>query len=429
MLHSHQLLTNEGEILSGDFSYTEQDKKFFSSQRGRALALKKPYFVENVPMEVHIHGIGAIDFSRSANDLDVDALQNLFAEEGIIGIPTVFLDRTQLDDFCNLMTRFAQKKEEGELHNILGFALEGPVLASAGGTPTEGNWKPDADEWKKIASCGGKGLQYVVISPDWDIQKFGDVIELLLSNGIRPALGHCKKDSVLASLDGIYKAVDVASKMGFAPFSGAVITDHLFNDMPRTITHAWRTVDERRRRSRELIALRINEWNFDELDEQIGDVPAALMKLARDGMITLLLNFDGEHVDLEVSRRVYEMVGPNGIIAMTDRIDTNTLGKWNLHKGEVGALWYQDESHVAAGSSNIDDQMQNMRSLQIPEEDIWKMCSIVPSRVFQTFGTFETTDHPLSYVGERATRTTLHPLTIEQKKSGFCQSSFLLKQA
>lgn len=405
MLHANQLLKGNGEIVNGDFSYEIQSRTFSSRRKGVAKNLDKPYFVEGLPMEVHIHGIGHLDFSKNARDFDMNALQRLLSEEGVIGIPTVFLDHNQLNDFCELMERFSNLKGDGELQNVLGFALEGPVLVSAGGTPAEGNWRPTWEEWKKIASCGQRGLQYVVVSPDWDIGNLGPVVELLLSNGIRPALGHCKKNTVQSSLDGIYKAVDTASRMGFGPYSGAVITDHLFNDMPRNFMHAWRTVEEKRRRSRELVDLCLNEWSFDRLDKQIGEVPATLMKFAREGLITLLLNFDGEHVDLQVSRRTYEMVGADGIIAMTDRIETNTLGKWNLRKAEVGTLWYQDKGFVAAGSSNLDEQMKNMRSLGIPEQDIWKMCSLVPAQIFGALKSPGARDErPLSYVDDRDAR-------------------------
>lgn len=421
MLKTSHLLDSSGKIQVGEFSYEENDGILQTAVTSHSNTLQKPYLAEGVPVEVHIHGIGSVDFSKQCDQLDLDKIQQLFHEEGTMGIPTIFLDQTKLDDFCRMMKQFSERKEVGELQNVLGIALEGPVLVAAGGTPQEGNWRPTWSEWEKIATCGEHGLQYVVISPDWDTDKFGSVVELLLSNGVRPALGHCKKNTVTDSLRGIETAVETASKLGHGPNSGAVITDHLFNDMPRTFKHAWRTVDEKRRRSRELANVHLSEWSFDRLEEQIGEVPASLMKHAREGFITLMLNFDGEHVDLEVSRRAYELVGPEGIMAMTDRTETNTLGKWNLRKADVGTLWYQDKGYVAAGSSNMDEQMKNMRSLGISEHDIWKMCSLVPYEVFQALETGTQQRSYMTYVDERNVRT---PLEVRQAVSLHLENNF-----
>jgi len=68
------------------------------------------------------------------------------------------------------MDTFAEAKQLGRFPHISGIALEGPMLASHGGTPGASVWSPDRRQWKDIAACGSKGLVYVILSPDAEIQ-------------------------------------------------------------------------------------------------------------------------------------------------------------------------------------------------------------------------------------------------------------------
>ncbi len=385
------MIESNGSLWSGQYDVNGRVSRVHETQSS---TLVRPYVAQGLPVEVHIHGIGDIDFSADCRSLNMERLQNLFEQEGVMGIPTVFLDYALLQDFSDLLKRFSEQKSEGRLQNILGFALEGPLLLSQGGTPEEGSWKPSMREWQTIAECGEYGLRYVVISPDLDdTEELKAIISLLLSHGVKPAIGHCRQDASDASVRGIEVMVEQAKLLGFQPGNEAILTDHLFNDMPRLFKHAWRTLDERRMRSRELIAQHLGEWSFDRLDEQVGPVPATLMRYAREGMIALFLNFDGEHVDTQVAKRAYELVGAEHIMAMTDRVEQERLGRRSLTKGPVGTLWYQEEGVVAAGSSNIDDQIRNMRSCGIPEQDIWKMCSLTAGRVFGISPAFTTSSY------------------------------------
>lgn len=380
---AHNFLTRNGHNLMGDFSYEVGSHKFrFRSVDTTVKKLCRPYFIEGIPIEVHFHGIGHIDFSRNDENLDLPAVQQFLLEEGIMGIPTIFLERARLNYFLDLIKNFSALKQDGKLQNILGLALEGPLLLSGGGTPREGRWIPTWEEWKKIAACGQKRLKYMVISPDWDPSFLKPVAELFLTNGVYLSLGHIRKTATQGAVQGIYLVADLAKKSGFPPYSAAISVDHFLNDMPQNIKHAWRSASERRMRSRQMMDIDIGNWSMNSLEQQIGDVPAALIRLARDGLVTLFLNFDGQHVDLQICRRVYEMVGSAAIVAMTDRMETDIFGRSHLTKGKVGTLWYQERGLVAVGSSTLDEQMTNMRALTIPEKDIWQMCALNPAQIF-----------------------------------------------
>jgi hypothetical protein len=207
------------------------------------------------------------------------------------------------------------------------------------------------------------------------------ICELLLDHGIRPALGHFWKENPEASAGYVNKLLDIAERVGTLPAAQSVITDHLFNDMPRKFKHCWRTPAERAHREADLEDLDLPSLTMENLADRLGIVPATIMQAAKDRRLTICLNFDGEHVDLAISRTVVKLLGADCIIAMTDRIDSKMLGGQRLLMPERSTLLYQSQEIVAAGSQALNRQIENMRAIGLSEEDIWQMTCFVPSRV------------------------------------------------
>ncbi|HXM55599.1 MAG TPA: hypothetical protein VOB72_09430 [Candidatus Dormibacteraeota bacterium] len=348
------------------------------------IAATEPYVVTSLPVDFHCHGLGGRDFSDEQLT-DLTWLNERLRVTGQRCVPTLFLPPQRLAGFVRFAHRFAERRARGELPLVAGLALEGPLLASFGGTPEEGNWAPGRDEWRQLCECGPLGLEYLVLSPDAPEGGAGpgvdEIVGLLLEHGIRPALGHFRKSHPEASARAIERIVEVAGRAAAAHLAPPLLTDHVFNDMPLRFRHAWRTPEERAARDRELRAARLSEWTLDNLDELAGPVPAALLRAAHAGRIMACLNFDGEHVDLDVCRRVVELVGSDSIVAITDGTDAATLGGQTLHRSEHNTLYYQDGGVVAAGSASVDRQMANMRRIGLREIDIWRMVAFNPERI------------------------------------------------
>jgi N-acetylglucosamine-6-phosphate deacetylase len=349
------------------------------------------YLVEGVPKEVHFHGVGDQDFSRG---MDLARTQALLRREGVEGVPTVFLARSDLDGFCRLAREYDRMRRDGEVPNVVGLALEGPLLYHSGGTPPARRWQPDRGEWSRLLACGPLGLRYTVLSPDAvPTGELDWIVSGLIDGGVRVALGHFAKDDPKESARRIEQVLRIAERR--APGAGMVLTDHLYNDMPRNFKHAWRGPAERAARDRELAQLRVDEWHFGNLEYRLGAVPAALMRAARDGRLSLCLNFDGEHVDPVICRRTVELLGARAVVAMTDRTETTTLGEQELYQTAEESLWYQVAGVVAAGSRGIWTQMAQARSLGICEADIWEMACFGPARAL---GLPQAAGSPLSLV-------------------------------
>src|SRR5580658_4393452 len=151
-----------------------------------------------LPIEMHCHSIGGVDFSDYWS-IDLDALEQAAAGEGVWCVPTLYLPRSRLNAFLKFMRRYREARDAQRIPHVIGIALEGPLLGSFGGTPEQGAWSPSHAEWERISACGVLGLQYVVLSPDADAptSHLADakpdtewIVALLVASGIRPAFGH-----------------------------------------------------------------------------------------------------------------------------------------------------------------------------------------------------------------------------------------------
>ncbi len=329
--------------------------------------------LSTLPVDVHCHGVGRFDFTA----LPFDALQTI---EDILktkkqrSILTLYLPQKQFSNFLTFMKRFARDKAKGLYRHIIGLALEGPLLASLGGTPKQGIWKPTKKEWQQIASCGEYGLIYCIFSPDADPGSLNDdsfpsdvewITQNLIEGGVLPAAGHFMKDDPLKASATLQLIYNIVAKAGCV-----TITDHLYNDMPHNFMHAWRTATERSQRDSNINTLNIESWSLENMDEKLGYVPATMIRNARNGIVKIAMNFDGEHVDLAIVKKTIELVGAENIIMMTDSIESKILAGRHLTQKPGSSLLYQDEDIVAAGSTGVQQQIENLRSIHVSESDI-----------------------------------------------------------
>lgn len=388
-----ELLSTDGTVWQGNFDIDGSSRWRCFERRDALPALTGgTYGVPLWPIDFHCHGVGRFDFTE-VPELALDEIEQDLSEEGVHCVLTLYLPEVNFQHFLDLMHTFDAGRRRGAYRNILGLALEGPLLASHGGTPRVGVWSPSRDQWCQLAACGELGLQYIVLSPDVSLGTSATelplpdrppsnvewVVDLLLDVGIRPALGHFSRLDPAASAVAARRVLARGARRARA--IPACVSDHLFNDMPLLFTHAWRTPEVRARREAELREMRIDEWSMDNLEQRLGPVPAALIRGACEGALVLCMNFDGEHVDLAICKRVLDLLGMGHLIAMTDRIQSVRLAGRRLRQLHGGTLLYQAEGIVAAGAQSLDRQMANMRSIGIDEAQIWELVGFRPASV------------------------------------------------
>lgn len=343
---------------------------------------------ESAPVDFHCHGIGHYDFTDIVN-LNLNDIESILAKRGHRTILTLYLFQERLNDFLTFMDKYAVAKQAGKYPHIAGIALEGPLLASHGGTPAEATWNPSKQEWQAIAACGEKGLIYNILSPDMsfdsslkNIDSPRDiewVCNTLLDGNVLPAPGHFVKTDPKESAAALKKLLDTVVVRGKNP----TITDHFLNDMPHNFKHAWRTPEEQTHRQHDLRELELASWTLDTIEEKLGLVPALLIRYARKGAVKICQNFDGEHVDLRIVRKAIELIGAENMLLMTDSIESHILADRHLHMEAGSTLLYQENGVVAAGTQGIESQLSNMKNMGLTKQEINLIARETPSHLLQ----------------------------------------------
>jgi hypothetical protein len=340
-------------------------------------------------IDVHCHGVGRFDFTEIP-ELNLPEIEAMLASREHRAILTLYLPQNNFEDFLQLMDEFDAGRKAAKYKNIVGIGLEGPLLASHGGTPHKGVWNPTKRQWKMLSECGKRGLVYSIFSPDATLDSTGSssldtpatnvqwIAETLLDGGVLPAAGHFVKSNPVYSAVALQSIYDVVRACGKFP----TLTDHLYNDMPHNFIHAWRTPEARLKRDQELKAMNLDSWTLDNIEEKLGSVPATMIRNAQEGLVKIAINFDGEHVDLAILKKTVQLVGAENILMMTDSIESRRLAGRDLSMHEGSTLLYQDEDIVAAGSQGILQQIDNMMKIGLTSREIKLITQEVASSLF-----------------------------------------------
>ncbi|HEV3075225.1 MAG TPA: hypothetical protein VHB47_12460 [Thermoanaerobaculia bacterium] len=330
------------------------------------------------PIDFHCHGCGPFDFAKP-HEVQLDEIEMTLTKDRIFAVLTLFVPHGRFIAFEDLCRTYGRKRRCGELKRILGIASEGPLLASAGGTPEKGSWLPTKVEWQRFAALGEHGFRYSVLSPDFDLTTSSGsqypkgmewIVDALLSNGVSPALGHFLKTAPEHSAACARRVFDRVEQLG----QGLALTDHLYNDMPLNFKHAWRTQRERESRAQDLVDAGLDAWSPENLDAALGVVPATLIRAAWDGLAKICLNFDGAHVDSLICKRTVELVGAGNLMLMTDCITGDVLAGEQLTRSEENSLLYQRSGIVAGGSCPASKQVENMIAMGLEPDEIAHIC-------------------------------------------------------
>jgi N-acetylglucosamine-6-phosphate deacetylase len=337
-------------------------------------------FRDYVPIDMHCHGIGSFDFVDPSK-LVLDKIDKQLRIEGHRAILTLYIPHSKINELEKLAEDFYQGVLDARYCNIIGIAIEGPLLSSIGGTPEQGCWRASKDEWRRLAAIGKKGLKYIVLSPDAEYGTNTDtnypdsinwIVDLLYENGVRPSLGHYKKDNPEKAAYQTLKIIEHISINKYPP----LFTDHFFNDMPLNFKHSWRSLKEKKERTKDINDLQLNEWDKSNIRQKLGAVPAAIIEGAHNGNVKICMNFDGEHVDLEICKKAIEIIESQNIMLMTDRIQSQVLAGQKLYLKGDSTLLYQHFNIVAGGTQSVMAQLMKMINVGIGVEDILNIICI-----------------------------------------------------
>lgn len=224
-------------------------------------------------VDVHNHGGGGLS-STSADPRAVAGAAEHHLRHGTTGVvASIVTDRP--DAMLEAVSAAADGVESG---HVVAVHVEGPFLAPArcGAQDPRHLVPPDAGLTRDLLDAGGGQVRVMTLAPE--LEGADDVVEVLLEHGVVPAVGHTE-----AAPDAVRRTLARTR----AALGRPGLVSHLFNGMP--------PMHHRRP----------------------GPVAGALgAAAAGDARVELVA--DGVHLADETVRTVFDLLGPERIVLVTD---------------------------------------------------------------------------------------------------------------
>lgn len=288
----------------------------------------------------HIHGADGADVM----DATPDALRKMAAvlpKEGTTSFLATTITQAP-ENIDQALENIAHYEGEPGHADILGIHLEGPFIekGKAGAQPLEYIIEPNIEQFKQWQQLSGNNIKTITLAPEHD--KSGEFIQYLAKSGVNVSAGHTDVD-----YEGMKRAVS----------QGVQQITHLCNAM-NGIHH-----------------------------RDIGLVGASF-QLA--GIRSELIP-DGIHVVPEMLQIIYNNIGSEGIILITDAMRAKGLkpGKYELGGQPVNVTADRAnlENGTLAGSIlKMHEGAQNMLKLDgVSLTDIIKMTAVNPAKQLNVY--------------------------------------------
>ena len=287
-------------------------------------------------IDVHVHGGGGFNFFRS-KPADVEAYCDWAPRNGVTSFLVSTIGR-DAEETTRIFTGLAPTVGRAGAAEPLGFHLEGPFINPARMGAFHPNMLrlPDVAEFRRHQEASGGAIRQVTLAPE--LAGALELIEAVGVSGAIPSMGHT--DATVAE-----------ARVGFERGIGHVT--HLYN--------AMRPLHQR----------------------EGGPSVAALLE---DGL-TCELICDGAHVDPDVLRFAYRILGPRRTVVVTDNLHlagTSLMtGQFGGQDIEVsGAKAVRGDGTIVGSVSTMDIHFRNtMAFLGIDSATAFRLCSTNPSRI------------------------------------------------
>lgn len=295
-------------------------------------------------VDIHCHGAVGSEFgdaaSRAAAAHHRDAGTDLLVASLVSAPPDALVARVRA---------LAPLVADGTL---AGIHLEGPFLAESrrGAHDPAALLDPEpalVDRLAEAAALAGvpDALRQMTFAPERPGAE--ELVRALVEHGIRPAVGHTAADAATAA-----RTIAMVADVQGAP---ALVT-HLFNGMP-PMHH-----------------------------REGGPVAAALTAAARGDAVVELIA-DGVHVAPEVVRMVFETVGPDAVVLVSDAMAATGLGDGDYMLGslavrvDAGTARTADTGSIAGSTTTLAECVRwAVEVAGVPEEDVRTAATSTPAR-------------------------------------------------
>jgi len=336
VLHNHSLLIENGKIaeITPEHEADNRVKAEVRQLDGEGLNLI-PGFIDG-----HIHGAGGADvMDASAEALDTIALE--LPQEGT----TSFLATTITQSVKNIekaLKNIKNYQSKPGAAEMLGVHLEGPYIeeSKAGAQPKEYIIEPNLEQFTYWQALSGQQIKTITIAPEHD--ETGEFMQHLHRTGINVSAGHTGTD---------YAGMKTAVTQGV-----------------RQVTHLCNAMSGIHHRGIGVVGAAF------QLDELRSEVIA-----------------DGIHIVPEMLQLIYDHIGSDRIILITDAMRAKSLEPGNYELGGQPVIVTDDRAVLKSGSLagsilKMDDGVRNMLSLQgVTFSNIIKMASVNPAKQIGVF--------------------------------------------
>lgn len=333
-------------IETGAFTYVgEWEHAPASVRASNAPADAENYLLPGL-VDVHNHGGGGVSFPDAENVADLAIAVEEHARYGT----TSMLASLVTASAQTLKDRVAMLADAADEGLIAGIHLEGPFISVARcGAQNPAHIIPgDAALTAELLRIGRGHVKTMTIAPE--TPGVSEVVAALIDGGALPSYGHTDADDQTAR-DAIDEGVVMLRGTG----RRATIT-HLFNGM-RPIHH--RTP---------------------------GPVPPAL-SAARRGEIIVELIGDGAHLHPGIVRDVFDLVGADNIVLVTDAMAATGMADGDYRLGSLdvvvtdGVARLAQGDSIAGGTAHLLDVVRTTVAGGVPLVDAVRSASLVPAQV------------------------------------------------
>lgn len=283
----------------------------------------------------HIHGAAGADV-MDASEEALDTMAAALPEEGTTSFlaTTITQDPTSLDKALVNVANYPNRPGQAE---ILGVHLEGPFIEKnkAGAQPLEYIIEPDFEQFKKWQELSNHNIKTITLAPEHD--ENGTFIQYLYASGVNVSAGH---------------------------------TDADFSEMEKAVSHGVRQVTH------------ICNAMTGIHHRDIGVVGAAFqLEKIRAELIA-----DGIHVSPEMLQLIYNNMGSERLILITDAMRAKCLQAGNYELGGQPVTVTKDRAELENGTLAGSilkmyqgaQQMLLLKDVSLP--NIIEMASVNPAK-------------------------------------------------
>ena len=307
-------------------------------------------------VDLHCHGGYGVDFPSADAAAARTALHRMHAA----GTTTVLASLVTAAP-ADLLSGLEMLSGLAAAGDIAGIHLEGPFLAAARCGAQDPRWlrSPDLDFAAELIAAGGGHLRTMTYAPE--LAGADELVDLLIEHSVVPSMGHTAASADDAGSSLARAAAGLGAQSGQAEQPGRVPTvTHLFNGM-------------------------------DPIHHRAPGAVTAALRAARAGTAVVELIADNTHLDPFVVAAMFELLGAENIVLVTDAMAAAGLadGSYRLGPAAVqvrNGVARLESGSIAGGTASMLDLVRNTVASGVPLESALRSASEVPARVLGRVG-------------------------------------------